>query len=104
MKNILFFDMRKSKASPFNAAVEYSFLNKTTEGFYPVFLINEPQGRGTDFKTSDDIEESGGNYLLIVDIFSQRSLEQIIGRVGRLDKKGQWSYLLYSPNEIKTLD
>ena len=74
MKNILFFDMRKSKASPFNVAVEYSFLNKTTEGFYSVFLINEPQGRGTDFKTSDDIEEAGGNYLLLVDVFSERSL------------------------------
>jgi hypothetical protein len=32
---------------------------------YPVFIINESQGRGLDFPSTTDIEENGGVYLIV---------------------------------------
>jgi hypothetical protein len=32
---------------------------------YSVFIINEAQGRGLDFLSSSDIEEAGGNLVIV---------------------------------------
>jgi hypothetical protein len=50
--------------------------------------MSEQLGRGTDFPSSNDIESKGGIYLLIGNIFSSITTEQIKGRVGRLNNKG----------------
>jgi hypothetical protein len=34
-------------------------------GKYPVFIINDTQGRGLDFPSSTEIEEAGGVFLII---------------------------------------
>jgi len=63
-------------------------------GLYGVYLLPEFLGRGTDFRSTQAIESNGGNYLIVGDVFSSRSLEQIIGRVGRLGKRGRWHHFL----------
>lgn len=57
--------------------------------------MNEAQGRGTDIQTNDEINSNGGSFLIIGDVFTKRSEEQIIGRVGRLNTKGKWQRILY---------
>ncbi len=63
---------------------------------YGIYLMNEAQGRGTDIPTNDEIESNGGSFLMILDVFSKRSEEQIKGRIGRLNTKGKWQRVLYS--------
>jgi hypothetical protein len=38
---------------------------KKQGGKYPVFIINDTQGRGLDFPSSTEIEEAGGVFLII---------------------------------------
>jgi hypothetical protein len=45
-------------------------------------------------KTSEEIERNGGNYLIITDVFSRRSEQQVINRTGRLNNRGSWRYQL----------
>jgi hypothetical protein len=37
-----------------------------------VFLFNESLGIGTDLRSNAEIEERGGNYLIMCDIFGER--------------------------------
>lgn len=57
--------------------------------------MTEAQGRGTDIQTNDEIDSNGGSYLIIADVFTTRSEEQIRGRVGRLNTNGKWQRILY---------
>lgn len=68
---------------------------RNAKQMYGVYLLNEAHGRGTDIQTNDEINSTGGSYLIIADIFSKRSEEQIIGRIGRLNTRGQWKRVLY---------
>ena len=52
--------------------------------------MNEAQGRGTDMQTNDEINSNEGSFIIIGDVFTKRSEEKIIGRVGRLKTKGKW--------------
>ncbi len=42
-----------------------SVFTKKQNGKYPVFIINDSQGRGLDFPSSTEIEEEGGIFLII---------------------------------------
>jgi hypothetical protein len=48
-------------------------------------------------KTSEEIERNGGNSLIITDVFSRRSEQQVINRTGRLNNRGSWRYQLFVP-------
>jgi hypothetical protein len=50
--------------------------------------MSDHLGRGTDFLSSNEIENNGGIFLLMGNIFSSIITEQIKGRVGRLNNKG----------------
>ena len=39
----------------------------------------------------------------MTDVFSKRSEEQIIGRFGRLGRKGKFHYALYNPGNLSTV-
>ena len=97
-------DLRKKQDVKFMEVVQSEFTLKNSRGHYGVFLISEAQGRGTDFKSTQEIENAGGNCLILGDTFSQRAEDQIKGRVGRLDKKGQWFYFLAEGNERKSVE
>ncbi|KEJ82837.1 hypothetical protein OXYTRIMIC_444 [Oxytricha trifallax] len=88
---IPFHSMKNVKGPKLEVQFEQQFSQKNIEGQFGVFLMNEQQGRGTDFKTSHEIDFNGGLFLIVGDVFSSRSLDQIIGRVGRLNKKGHIS-------------
>jgi len=64
------------------------FTQKQDSG-YPVFLINEAQGRGLDFLSNFNIEEAGGN-LVIVGKLPKSFLQyrQFLGRSGRIGNRG----------------
>ncbi len=63
---------------------------------YPVFIINECQGRGLDFPSNTDIEESGGVYLIVAKLPSSfLQFKQFLGRTGRIGNKSQYSVLLH---------
>jgi hypothetical protein len=63
---------------------------------YPVFIINESQGRGLDFPSTTDIEENGGVYLIVGKLpFSFLQYKQFLGRTGRIGNKSQYSVLLH---------
>ena len=38
-------------------------------------------------KTSEEIERNGGNNLIITDVFSRRSEQQVINRTGRINNR-----------------
>ena len=85
-----------------NAAL--SLFSKKHASGYPVFIINEMQGRGLDFVSSVDIEEKGGVYLLIAKMpKSFLQFRQYLGRTGRVGNKGQYSVILHDP-EAKNVD
>jgi hypothetical protein len=42
-----------------------TIFNRRQGNQYPVFIINDLQGRGLDFPSSAEIEENGGVYLVI---------------------------------------
>jgi hypothetical protein len=55
---------------------------------YPVFIINETQGRGLDFPSSTEIEDNGGVYLLVAKLPSGfLQFKQFLGRTGRIGNK-----------------
>ncbi|KEJ82814.1 Protein translocase subunit secA [Oxytricha trifallax] len=70
------------------ASLEGTLCLKNQCGRYGVFVLSEQQGRGTDLKSSQEIEANGGLYLIVADVFTKRSHEQILGRVARLENKG----------------
>ena len=64
----------KNIGVPVEALFQTSFLHsnglltvftKKQAGKYPVFIINDAQGRGLDFPSSTEIEEEGGIFLII---------------------------------------
>ncbi|KEJ82507.1 Protein translocase subunit SecA [Oxytricha trifallax] len=89
LKELQFFSMKGIKGSKADAYLEEKFNIQNTNKRYGVFLLSEIQGRGTDFHSSREIEDNGGIYLIVADIFSKKSTQQIVGRVGRLENKGQ---------------
>ena len=54
-------------------------------------------------KTSEEIERNGGNSLLITDVFSRRSEQQVINRTGRLNNRGSWRYQLFVPGSLQSV-
>jgi hypothetical protein len=61
-----------------------------------VYLINSEQARGLDFPTTYEIEQNGGNYLLLGILpSSYLAYHQALGRTGRIGNKGQYSVILY---------
>ena len=40
----------------------------------------------------------------MADIFNKRAEEQIIGRIGRLDNKGTWQYVLFEKGSKDKVD
>ncbi|CDW82389.1 UNKNOWN [Stylonychia lemnae] len=90
-----FTSLAKTQAQTIEATIEGRYLMRNQLKQFGVYLMNESQGRGTDIQTNDEIESNGGSYLIIADVFSKRSEEQIIGRVGRLNTKGKWQRILY---------
>ncbi|KEJ82723.1 hypothetical protein OXYTRIMIC_229 [Oxytricha trifallax] len=103
-KELQFFSKKGVKGSKADAYLEEKFNIKNTNKRYAVFLLSEVQGRGTDFHSSREIEDNGGIYLLICDIFSKKSTQQIIGRVGRLENKGQWKHVLWQACCLDTVE
>jgi hypothetical protein len=66
----------------------YLFLQKNKEGKYPVFIINDAQGRGLDFPSSTEIEDAGGVFLIIAKLpNSFLQFKQFLGRTGRMGNK-----------------
>jgi hypothetical protein len=100
----MFFSLKNNKGSRVEAYLEGKFTQKYQDQRYAIYLLSEQQGRGTDLKTCQDIEFSGGNYLVISDVFSKRSQEQIIGRVGRLKNKGSYRNIIYIQGSKETVD
>jgi hypothetical protein len=92
------------KPGEIDSLLDTRFTQRNSSGLYEVFVLSEEQGRGTDLKTNIDIEKNGGNYLMVVDIFETRSEQQVIGRTGRLDNRGQWHYFLYAHGSLDTID
>ncbi len=45
-----------------------AIFNRKQGNNFPVFIINDLQGRGLDFPSSNEIEENGGVYLVIAKI------------------------------------
>jgi hypothetical protein len=70
--------------------IEGRYLMRNANKNYGIYLLNEAHGRGTDIQTNDEIDSNGGSFLIIAEVFSKRSEEQIIGRIGRLNTKGRW--------------
>ncbi|KEJ82417.1 hypothetical protein OXYTRIMIC_509 [Oxytricha trifallax] len=103
-KEIQFFSMKSVKGSKTDAYLEGKFNMKNTNKRFGVYLLSEVQGRGTDLQSSREIEQSGGIYLIIADIFARRSTSQIIGRVGRLENKGQWRQLIWQGGSLDTIE
>jgi hypothetical protein len=59
--------------------------NRRQGSNYPIFLINESQGRGLDFPSSSEIEAEGGIYLIIARLpETYLQFSQFLGRTGRL--------------------
>ena len=54
-------------------------------------------------KTSEEIERNGGNSLIIADVFSRRSEQQVINRTGRLNNSGSWHYQLFVPRSLDSV-
>jgi len=54
-------------------------------------------------KTSEEIERNGGNNLIITDVFSRRSEQQVINRTGRLNNRGSWRYQLFVPRSLDSV-
>ena len=54
-------------------------------------------------KTNEKIERNGGNYLIITDVFSRRSEQQVINRTGRLNNRGSWRYQLFVPRSLDSV-
>ena len=52
-------------------------------------------------KTSEEIERNGGNSLIVTDLFSRRSEQQVINRTGRLNNRGTWRYQLFAPGSLQ---
>ncbi|KEJ82377.1 hypothetical protein OXYTRIMIC_535 [Oxytricha trifallax] len=103
-KELQFFSMKGIKGSKADAYLEEKFNIQNTNKRYGVFLLSEIQGRGTDFHSSREIEDNGGIYLIIADIFSKKSTQQIVGRVGRLENKGQWRHVLWMRGSQDTVE
>ena len=60
-------------ASQIDSLLTNRFTQRNSSGLYEAWVLSELLGRGTDLKTSFDIEKNGGNYLMITDIFDTRS-------------------------------
>ena len=54
-------------------------------------------------KSSEEIERNGGNSLIITDVFSRRSEQQVIYRTGRLNNRGSWRYQLFVPSSLQSV-
>ncbi len=54
----------QNETLPVIEAALFKFEVKVEEK-YQVFIINEEQGRGIDFKSSSEIEANGGVYLIV---------------------------------------
>ena len=61
------------KPGEIDSLLDTRFTQRNITGLYEVFVLSEEQGRGTDLKTSVDIEKNGGNYLIVADIFDTKS-------------------------------
>ncbi|KEJ82485.1 Protein translocase subunit SecA [Oxytricha trifallax] len=101
---VQFFSMKNVKGTKLEAQFDQIFASKNGEGQYGVFLLNEQQGRGTDLKTNHEIEFNGGLFLIVSDVFSTRSTQQIIGRVGRLHRKGTYRQIIYKQGFKETIE
>ena len=72
------------------------FFGRKRGAKYPVYIINDSQGRGLDFPTTTEIEENGGVYLLIAKLpSSYLQFKQFLGRTGRIGNKAQYSVILH---------
>ena len=95
----------KNTGIPVEALFQSSFLQsngtltiftKKQGGKYPVFIINDAQGRGLDFPSCTEIEESGGVYLIISKLpSSYLQFKQFLGRTGRMGNKAQYCVILH---------
>ncbi|KEJ83066.1 Helicase conserved C-terminal domain containing protein [Oxytricha trifallax] len=99
-----FFPMKNVKGTKVEAQFDHQFFSKNNDDQFGVFLLNEQQGRGTDLKTTHEIQFNGGLFLIVADIFSLRSTEQILGRIGRLHRKGTYKQVIYKQGSKETAD
>jgi hypothetical protein len=90
--------------SAIDSLLDTKYTVRNSSGLYEVFVLSEQQGRGTDLKTSVEIEKNGGNYIMATDIFDIRTQQQVISRTGRLDNRGQWHYQLYAHASLDSVD
>jgi hypothetical protein len=91
-------------ASAIDSLLDTRYTVRNNSGLYEVFVLTESQGRGTDLKTSAEIEKNKGNYIMLTDVFDTRSEQQVISRTARLENRGQWHYQLYVPGSLDTVD
>ena len=91
-------------ASAIDSLLDTKYTVRNSSGLYEVFVLSEQQGRGTDLKTSVEIEKNGGNYVMGTDIFDIRTQQQVISRTGRLDNRGQWHYQIYAHGSLDSVD
>ncbi|KEJ82780.1 Protein translocase subunit secA [Oxytricha trifallax] len=103
-RELQFYSMKGVKGSKADAYLEGKFNVRNSKKRFGVLLLTDMQGRGTDLQTSKEIEDSGGLYLIICDVFSKRSTQQIIGRVARLENKGQWRHVLLISGSQDTVE
>ncbi|KEJ83129.1 preprotein translocase subunit SecA [Oxytricha trifallax] len=99
-----FYSMKGVKGSKVDAYLEGKFKIQNSNKRYSVLLLTEIQGRGTDLPATKEIEDNGGLYLIISDVFSKRQTEQIIGRVGRLENKGQYRHMILISGSQDTVE
>jgi len=66
---------------------------------YPKFIINESQGRGLDFASTQEIEGHGGVFLILAQLPSTfLQYQQYLGRTGRISNKSQYQIILHDPD------
>lgn len=73
-----------------HAIIEKQFPQRNNEGKYGIYALTDDLARGLDFPSTYQIEEAGGIFLLLCDVFPTTSQQQFKGRIGRLKNKGQW--------------